>query len=302
MNLQVEYMPIGQLLPYAGNAKEHPDWQIEQIEESIETFGFCDPVGVVTNLDGTLTIMEGHGRVLAESKRGSQVVPVIRLDHLTDEQRIAYPLVHNRLTMNTGFDLQTLSDELAKIETLDMAALGFDSMEDELAKIRNAEIEFEESEVPENPPIRCNQGDRWILGDHVLVCGDSTKAATYEKLMQGVAVDLLLTDPPYNVAYEGKTKDALTIENDSWASDSEFVEFLRNAMSCSASHMRPGAAFYVWHASLQTHNFRSACDRSGLHVRQYIVWNKSIFALGHQDYQWKHELCLYGWKEGATTS
>lgn len=299
MNLQVEYMPIGQLLPYAGNAKEHPDWQIEQIEESIETFGFCDPVGVVTNPDGTLTIMEGHGRVLAESKRGSQVVPVIRLDHLTDEQRIAYPLVHNRLTMNTGFDLQTLSDELAKIETLDMAALGFDSMEDELAKIRNAEIEFEESEVPENPPTRCNLGDRWILGDNVLVCGDSTKAATYEKLMQGVAVDLLLTDPPYNVAYEGKTKDALTIENDSWASDSEFVEFLRNAMSCSASHMRPGAAFYVWHASLQTHNFRSACDRSGLHVRQYIVWNKSIFALGHQDYQWKHELCLYGWKEGS---
>lgn len=299
MNLQVEYMPIGQLLPYAGNAKEHPDWQIEQIEESIETFGFCDPVGVVTNPDGTLTIMEGHGRVLAESKRGSQVVPVIRLDHLTDEQRIAYPLVHNRLTMNTGFDLQTLSDELAKIETLDMAALGFDSMEDELAKIRNAEIEFEESDVPENPPTRCNLGDRWILGDNVLVCGDSTKAATYEKLMQGVAVDLLLTDPPYNVAYEGKTKDALTIENDSWASDSEFVEFLRNAMSCSASHMRKGAAFYVWHASLQTHNFCSACERSGLHVRQYIVWNKSIFALGHQDYQWKHELCLYGWKDGS---
>ena len=299
MNLQVEYMPIGQLLPYAGNAKEHPEWQIEQIEESIETFGFCDPVGVVTNPDGTLTIMEGHGRVLAESKRCSQVVPVIRLDHLTDEQRIAYPLVHNRLTMNTGFDLQTLSDELAKIETLDMAALGFDSMEDELAKIRNAEIDFEESEVPENPPTRCNPGDRWILGDHVLVCGDSTKAATYEKLMHGGDVDLLLTDPPYNVAYEGKTKDALTIENDAWASDSEFVEFLRNAMSCSASCMRPGAAFYVWHASLQTHNFRSACERSGLHVRQYIVWNKSIFALGHQDYQWKHELCLYGWKDGT---
>ena len=310
MNLQVEYMPIGKLLPYAGNAKEHPDWQIEQIEESIETFGFCDPVGVVTNPDGTLTIMEGHGRVLAESKRGSQVVPVIRLDHLTDEQRIAYPLVHNRLTMNTGFDLQTLSDELAKIETLDMAALGFDSMEDELAKIRNAEIEFEESEVPENPPTRCKPGDRWILGDHVLVCGDSTKAATYEKLMQGGLVDLLLTDPPYNVALghhmrpsEAKQlhrrTDGLVIDNDSWQSDEDFQEFLVKAFRNSIDNMREGAAFYIWYASNQSGNFFVGAKDAGLEIRQVIVWNKSVFALGRQDYQWKHELCLYGWKDGA---
>ena len=141
-------------------------------------------------------------------------------------------------------------------------------------------------------------GDIWLLGNHRLMCGDSTSAEDAEKLMDGAKADLLLTDPPYNVAYEGGTEERLTIQNDDM-DDSDFREFLVDAFTAADGCMKPGAAFYIWHADTEGYNFRGACRDVGWQVRQCLIWAKNTFVLGRQDYHWQHEPCLYGWKDGA---
>lgn len=142
------------------------------------------------------------------------------------------------------------------------------------------------------------EGDVWVLGNHRLMCGDSTSIEALEKLTEGKLVDLWLTDPPYNVAYEGKTKDALTIKNDAMDND-QFRQFLRDAYVAADAVMKPGAVFYIWHADSEGYNFRGAAHDAGWKVRQCLIWKKSVMVMGRQDYQWKHEPCLYGWKDGA---
>ena len=161
------------------------------------------------------------------------------------------------------------------------------------------EQEVKEVEVPENVETRCKAGDIWKLGEHRLMCGDSTKVEHIQKLMDGEKADLLITDPPYNVAYEGKTKDKLTIQNDS-LDDANFREFLKDAFFAADSVMKPGAVFYIWHADSEGYNFRGACRDVEWKVRQCLIWNKNAQVMGRQDYHWKHEPCLYGWKEGAS--
>lgn len=141
-------------------------------------------------------------------------------------------------------------------------------------------------------------GDVWLLGKHRLMCGDSTSAEDTEKLMDGAKADLLLTDPPYNVAYEGGTEERLTIQNDDM-NDADFRQFLVDAFTAADSCMKPGAAFYIWHADTEGYNFRGACRDIGWQVRQCLIWAKNTFVLGRQDYHWQHEPCLYGWKDGA---
>ena len=141
-------------------------------------------------------------------------------------------------------------------------------------------------------------GDIWLLGKHRLMCGDSTNEEDASKLMDGVQADLLLTDPPYNVAYEGSTKDRLTIQNDDM-DDSDFRAFLCDAFRTADANMKPGASFYIWHADTEGYNFRGACRDIGWQVRQCLIWVKNTFVLGRQDYHWQHEPCLYGWKDGA---
>ncbi len=141
-------------------------------------------------------------------------------------------------------------------------------------------------------------GDIWQLGDHKLMCGDSTDPAVLEKLMDGSKADMLMTDPPYNVDYTGKTKDALKIDNDAME-DSQFRQFLKDAFRAADGAMKPGAVFYIWHADYEGYNFRGACNDTEWKIRQCLIWVKSVFVMGRQDYQWKHEPCLYGWKPGA---
>lgn len=156
-----------------------------------------------------------------------------------------------------------------------------------------------EDEPPEPPKEPTSKtGDIWQLGNHRLMCGDSTMIDDVEKLMDGVLADMLLTDPPYNVDYEGKTKDKLKIQNDIMQDDS-FRQFLRDAFSTADAFIKPGAVFYIWHADSEGFNFRGACHDIGWKVRQCIIWNKNTLVMGRQDYQWKHEPCLYGWKDGA---
>lgn len=296
--LEVVYEPVGRLMGYAGNAKEHTARQIDQIKNSIREFGFNDPIGVWTNAEGKSEVVEGHGRLQAALELGIAEVPVIHLDELTDEQRRAYTLAHNQLTMSTGWDMGALQREMDALAEYDFCDFGFEpEVTDEMA---DAACEFEDTDAadPEQVEPRIKRGEVWQLGEHRLMCGDSTSQADVGKLMGGEEADLLVTDPPYNVAYEGGTKDKLTIKNDDMG-DAQFRSFLTDALACACAVMRPGAAFYVWHASMESRNFHSAAIDSGLDPKQCIVWNKSAIALGRQDYQWKHELCLYGWRPGA---
>ena len=290
--MNYENLSISELKPAERNARRHQEKDIEAIKKSIQEFGFNDPIGVWGPEN---TIVEGHGRLQAAKELGLEEVPVVHLDHLTDEQRRAYALAHNRTAELSEWDLEVMDEELAGIFDIDMDAFGFDEFgpEESIDDIQEDDFEVK---TPEEP--RTKRGDVWILGEHRLLCGDSTEPAEIAEFLGGCKADLLLTDPPYNVDYTGKTKDALKIQNDSM-DDQSFRAFLTDAMNAATPVMKPGAAFYIWHASSEGFNFHAACRAAGLHVRQTLVWVKNTMVLGRQDYHWKHEPCLYGWKDGA---
>lgn len=290
--LAVTEMPVGELVPYAGNAKEHPESQVDEIAASIAEFGNCDPIGVWHDADGNAQIVEGHGRVLALRKLGIETAPVIFLDHLTDEQRRAYSHVHNQTTLSSGFDMDALCADMAALD-FDWESLGFSDVIDGTAAVCP-----EDDDVAGTVASRCSRGDVWRCGEHVVMCGDSTNADDMATLMRGGAAQMLVTDPPYGVSYVGGTSDAMTIENDD-LEDTEFVQFLESSMRAAMSHLEPGSPFYVWHADAKRACFLEALGRCGMRVRQCLVWVKNAFVLGRQDYQWRHESCLYGWKDGA---
>lgn len=307
--VKVERVPLASLKAYDGNAKKHDNANIEAIENSIKEFGFRNPIIAWHNEDGVAEIVAGHGRALAAQKLGIQEVPVVFVDDLDDAQRRMLTLADNQTTLMTGWDEAQLAEELdALSDAFDVGDFGFETI-----GIEEPEpTDLDECEPNEDAQDRVTEGELWRMGEHVLLCADSTRQENVERLSDamGTRFDLLLTDPPYNVALgqhdrpsEAKQlhrrTDGLVIDNDSWGSDEGFVEFLRAALSGAMGAMRPGAAFYVWYASTQSANFLEAAKRAGLEVRQLLVWVKSTFALGRQDYQWRHELCLYGWKEGA---
>jgi site-specific DNA-methyltransferase (adenine-specific) len=295
--MKIEQLPTDTLIPYARNTRTHSEAQVAQIAGSIREFGFTNPVLI----DGENGIIAGHGRVLAAQKLGLGKVPCIRLSHLTDTQRRAYIIADNKLALNAGWDEELLGLELADLreDGFDLELTGFDG--DELANLlaETTEGQTDPDEVPEPPvdPVSV-LGDVWVLGRHRLLCGDSTSIDDLRKLCGEQDVDMWLTDPPYNVAYEGKTKDALTIQNDEMADD-QFRQFLRDAYTAADAVMKPGAVFYIWHADSEGYNFRGAANDAGWKVRQCLIWKKSSMVMGRQDYHWKHEPCLYGWKEGA---
>ena len=286
--MEIQYRRLDEITPYENNAKTHDQTQINNVAESIKQYGFVQPV--VIDRDGIIVI--GHCRTLAAKKLGMESVPCVCVDDLTPEQVNALRLVDNKSNESPwAFDL--LADEL---EGLDLTGFDFDwGLPEEETK------EVEEDEAPEvdetQPPVT-KIGDVWKLGRHFLMCGDSTSTECVQKLMGGLQADLLLTDPPYGVDYTGKTKDALKIENDA-KSDDDFIAFLRSAFEAADSVMKAGAVFYIWHAILKTYAFESACQMVGWEVRQVLIWVKNAMVMGRQDYQWKHEPCLYGWKSGA---
>lgn len=295
----IEWLETKGLIPYAKNSRTHSEAQVAQIAGSIKEFGFNNPVLI----DEDNGIIAGHGRVMAAQKLGLQAVPCIRLAHLSDTQRKAYVIADNRLALNAGWDDQMLTLELQELdgEDFDLSLLGFEA--DELNALLNPIKETEGltdedavPDVPEEPKTK--PGDIYQLGRHRLMCGDSTSIDAVEKLMDGQLADILITDPPYNVAYEGKTKEALTIKNDEM-SDDQFRQFLRDAFVAADTVMKSGAVFYIWHADSEGYNFRGACKDTNWKVRQCLIWNKDTMVMGRQDYHWKHEPCLYGWKDGA---
>ncbi len=293
-------LPVTSLIPYINNARTHSEQQIAQIAASIKEFGFLNPI--IT--DGQHGILAGHGRLLAAIKLGLEMVPTIEASHLTEAQKKAFILADNKLAMNAGWDEKLLAIELQVLQEMafDMDLIGFTS--DELAALLCGEDPQEgltpDDEVPElgaDPVTRL--GDVWTLGQHRVMCGDATFLDAVETLVAGQLVDLLVTDPPYNVAYEGKTKAALTIQNDAMGDDA-FLQLLTDAFSNANCVMKPGAVFYIWHSDSEGFNFRKAAKDAGWKIRQCLIWNKDSMILGRQDYHWKHEPCLYGWKDGAS--
>jgi len=295
---KIEQRSVAKLIPYAANSRTHSDAQVAQIAASIKEFGWTNPILI----DGDNTIIAGHGRLLAARKLGMEEVPAIILDHLTKAQQRALVIADNQLALNAGWDMGMLKAEIEdlNLENFNLELLGFDDdFLDGLLETAPSGGNTDEDAVPEVPETpKTVLGDVWVLGNHRLMCGDSTSIDALEKLTEGNLVDMWLTDPPYNVAYEGKTKDALTIQNDSMTDDS-FRTFLRNAYVAADIVMKPGAVFYIWHADSEGYNFRGAAHDAGWKVRQCLIWKKSTMVMGRQDYHWKHEPCLYGWKEGA---
>lgn len=286
--MEIQYKRLSEITPYDKNAKTHDQTQINNVAESIRQYGFVQPI--VIDRDGVIVI--GHCRALAAKKLGMKEVPCVCVDDLTPEQVKALRLVDNK-TNESPWDFDLLVPEL---DGLDLDCFDFDwgiPIED------NTEVQEDDApEVDETQPPVTKLGDVWQLGRHRLMCGDSTSMECVQTLMGGVQADLLLTDPPYGVDYTGKTKDALKIENDA-KTDDEFIHFLQSAFEAADSVMKPGAVFYIWHADSKAYVFRVACQMAGWEVQQVLIWVKNAMVMGRQDYQWKHEPCLYGWKEGA---
>ena len=297
-DLKVEYRNIKELIPYCNNSRTHSDEQVLQIASSIKEFGFTNPVLI----DGQGGIIAGHGRIMAAQKLKMDEVPTITLSDLSEAQKKAYIIADNKLALNSGWDDELLKIELEQLKELDfdLGLIGFS--DDELALLMGGETTeglVDEDQAPElvDDPITV-LGDVWLLGNHRLMCGDNTSIDAINILCNGRAVDMWLTDPPYNVAYEGKTKDALKIQNDSMGNE-DFRIFLRDCCVTADTVMKAGAVFYIWHADSEGYNFRGACLDAGWKVRQCLIWKKSVLVMGRQDYHWKHEPCLYGWKDGA---
>lgn len=277
------------LKPYENNPRKNDD-AVKYVAESIKEFGFKVPIVI----DKNNVIVAGHTRYKAAKKLKMSEVPCIIADDLTDEQIKAFRLADNKVAEKAEWDFDLLNAELDDIIDLDMELFGFeDALQDDAEEAVEDEFEVE---LPAEPKSKL--GDIYQLGNNRLMCGDSTVLEDVEKLMGGEQADMLLTDPPYNVNYEGKTKDKLKIKNDQMGNDN-FRQFLTDAFSNADMVMKPGAVFYIWHADREGYNFRGACFDAGWTVRQCLIWNKNSMVMGRQDYKWKHEPCLYGWKEGA---
>lgn len=292
--MNVQQVKIEKVKPYDKNPRKNKA-AVDYVANSIKEFGFQQPIVV----DKDMVVIAGHTRLKAAKKLKLKEVPVVIADNLTEEQVKAYRLADNKTAEKAEWDFDLLTDELLSLQELDfdMEQFGFDFdfSEDEEA----VEDDNWEADVPEEPISK--RGDIWVLGRHRLMCGDSTDAADVALLMDGNKADMLLTDPPYNVDYTGKASELETrkIENDKME-DSAFQDFLTSAFENAAENMKAGGVFYIWHADREGINFRVACKKAGFQVRQCLIWNKNAMVMGRQDYQWKHEPCLYGWKDGAS--
>ena len=302
INKEIEQVAIDLLKHHPRNAN-HGD--VEAIKKSLAVNGWYGSVVVNT---ATKHILAGNHRVMAAKALGWETVPVQWVD-VTPEEELRILVVDNRTTRIGQDDTTKITDILAELANTPIgldgtgySAVDLDALIDSLTGTGEPEeLLTDPDEVPEVVETRCQPGDLWILGNHRLLCGDSTKVDDVERLMGGKFADLYLTDPPYNVAYEGGSKKRTAIANDSMNADS-FRTFLKTVFENAFAAMNPGASFYVWHADTEGYNFRGAVLDCNQQIRQCLVWNKDNSMFSRQDYHWKHEPCLYGWKEGAAHS
>ena len=284
---ELKTVPIGAIKPYENNPRKN-DEAVAAVAESIRQCGYIAPIVV----DDEMTVLAGHTRLKALQSLGKAEAEVLIRAGLTDEQKRKYRILDNKTAELADWAFDLLEQELAG---LDFDGFDFDFGIEPADKEDAFDDDYIE-EVPVNP--KSKPGQLYLLGHHRLLCGDATSEEDVRRVNGGVLADLLLTDPPYNVDYTGKTKDALKIENDVQETGA-FEDFLVDAFTAARENMKPGAAFYIWHADSNGHQFRNACEAVGLQTRECLIWAKNVMVLGRQDYQWQHEPCLYGWKDGA---
>lgn len=294
MPTEIHVRKIPDLVPYENNARIHSPEQIEKLRRSILQFGFLRPL-LINSENGVLC---GHGRMEAAKLAGMTELPCVLADHLSEEERIAYILADNELAEQASWDKDIVSAELIRLRDagFDISLTGF--CEDDIRLDIPAEPYEDEDFDPEPQEGEyVEPGTIWRLGQHRLLVGDSTLREDVVKLMGGESADLLLTDPPYGVDYEGKTSERKTIENDKLQGQA-FLQFLTLAFSNAKEVMANSAPYYVWHPDGDPAlEFRLALRQTGMPVHQCLVWVKNSLVLSRQDYHWQHEPCLYGWKE-----
>ena len=281
--LEITYKPINELIPYINNARTHDQNQVDQIKASITEFGMNTPIGIHNN-----TIVYGHGRIEALKQLGETEAPTVDLSDLSKAQMKAYILADNRMALNAGWDNDLLKLELTDLDDLDfdLSLTGFD--DDEIAEFLKEEIEpqSDEDSVPEIPeePIT-KEGDIWVLGNHRVMCGDSTSIDAVERLMDGQKADMVFTDPPYNIDYQGVKDKRDKIKNDKM-NDTDFVDFLTESlMGCET--------MYVCCSWQYSHLFKEAMERLARSPKAMIVWNKVNPAQHLDKYFKQHEIIFY---------
>lgn len=285
--MKIETIKTAELVPYDKNPRIN-DNAVDLVANSIREFGFKQPIVI----DKNKVIIAGHTRWKAAKQLGLDEVPCVLADDLTPAQVKAYRLADNKVAEASEWDYDLLEEELDGILDIDMSDFGFDTEEEDTAEA--VEDEYE-PDIPEEPVSK--RGQVYQLGEHRLMVGDSTNAEDVASLCDGEIMDLVVTDPPYNVAIENS--QGMTIENDDMDSDN-FYDFLVQAFENMNDHLKAGGVFYIWHASRTQRAFEDALNAVGLEVREQLIWNKNALVLGRQDYQWKHEPCFYGWKDGAS--
>ena len=291
----MKLVKISEVKPNPKNPRVIKDGKFQKLVKSIQEFPDMlnkRPLIVFTDVDNKYVVLGGNMRLKALDELKFKEIPVIIADEWTEEQKAEFLIKDN-----VGFgewDWDSLANEW-DVEKLDDWGL---DLPVDLSVTEELEAEEDNFDVPEGGiETDIVLGDLFEIGEHRLLCGDSTQTDTFEKLMQGEVADMVLTDPPYNVAYEGKTKDALTIENDSMGND-DFYKFLYDFYTALSTAVKKGGAIYVWHASSEIINFGKAMVDAGWLLKQQLIWVKNTMVMGRQDYQWKHEPCLYGWLKG----
>ena len=288
---QIVYIKVEDLFLNARNPRFN-EKAVDTVAKSIQKYGFKNPLIVDTNN----VVYCGNTRLKAARKLKIEEVPCIIADDLTEQQIREYALLDNKTNEIAEWDLELLEEELKE---LSLEEFGLDweipTLEEEKEP---QEDEYDVNTTLENmEEPRCKQGEIWQLGRHTLMCGDSTNPEDIKSLMAEEVADMVMTDPPYNVAIQNS--QGMKIENDDMDNE-DFKEFLLKAFYNLEASLKEGGAFYVWYASRNHIPFETALKEHGLTVRQQLIWNKSSFVFGRQDYHWKHEPCLYGWKDGAS--
>lgn len=292
---ELKLVPVEKLVPYVNNARTHSPEQVNKIRASMREFGFINPVII----DKDYSVIAGHGRIMAAKEEGLPEVPCVFADHLTEAQKKAYILADNRMAMDAGWDEELLRVEIEALQgaDFDLALTGFDDTEiaELFALADDSEEDDFDVDAELEKPTMTRPGDIWIIGKHKVICGDSTIKETYDKLLGEDKVNLVLTDPPYNVNVE---ETAGKIKNDNMA-DEDFYNFLHSAFSNMADVMTNDASIYCFHADTEGYNFRKAFKDAGFYLSGCLIWKKNALVLGRSPYQWQHEPCLYGWKKGG---
>lgn len=302
-----EVVDIMKVIPNPKNPNMHPERQIEILSQVIKAQGWRKPI-TVSKRSGF--VVAGHGRLQAALMLKLDKVPVDYQDYANEAEEYADLVADNRIAELSEINdelLHSLLEEIKEFEDFNFELTGYTDFDiDSILEDVNG-LDFGEDteaveddyevELPEEP--KAKQGEIYQLGNHRLMCGDSTKIEDVKILMDGIEADLLITDPPYNVDYVGKTKDSLKIKNDKMENDN-FKMFLVDAFHAADAVLKDGGVFYIWHSDSEGYNFRGACTDNGWKVRECLIWNKNSMVMGRQDYHWKHEPCLYGWKDGAS--